>query len=131
MHRLQNAESDWMDVWCRVVSEELLAEVIARVDQAEAEGSITPWEEGDVPASLLEDEPEPGKILSEKEVPVLGGTELTLSNGMKVFSCSLLPQQVHDHNHLSHDLSAFVKQPALCVFGHALLLQHKSGPSMK
>lgn len=85
MHRLQNAESDWMDVWCRVVSEELLAEVIARVDQAEAEGSITPWEEGDVPASLLEDEPEPGKILSEKEVPVLGGTELTLSNGMKVF----------------------------------------------
>ena len=68
----------------RAVTEEQLAEVVARVDKAEAEGRITPWEEADVPSSLLEEEPEPGSIVSEKEVPVLGGTELVLSNGMKV-----------------------------------------------
>ncbi len=80
----------WM---CRVVTEEQLAEVVARVDKAEAEGHITPWEEADVPSALLEEEPEPGSIVSEKEIPILGGTELTLSNGMKVMLllCDRMP----------------------------------------
>ena len=68
---------------CRAVSEEQLAEVVARVDKAEAEGHISPWEEADVPSSILEDQPEPGSIVSKQEIPVLGGTELVLSNGMK------------------------------------------------
>lgn len=76
---------DSHDLWpCRVVTEEQLAEIVAKVDKAEAECQIAPWEAADVPTSLLEDEPEPGTIVSEEEVPDLGGVDLTLSNGMKV-----------------------------------------------
>lgn len=72
-------------VWlCRVVTEEQLAEIVAKVDKAEADGQIAPYEAADVPTTLMEDEPEPGTIVSEQEVPELGGIDLTLSNGMKV-----------------------------------------------
>ena len=80
----------------RVVTEEQLAEVVAKVDQAEAEGRISPWEEGDLPSSLLEEEPEPGSIVSEKDVPLLGGTELVLSNGMQVTDPRILAVSFSD-----------------------------------
>ncbi|WP_298649523.1 pitrilysin family protein, partial [uncultured Proteiniphilum sp.] len=38
----------------------------------------------DVPSQLLENEPEPGRIISEKKIPEINGTELILSNGIRV-----------------------------------------------
>ena len=38
----------------------------------------------DPPSQLLETEPEPGRILGEKKIPAIDGTELYLSNGVRV-----------------------------------------------
>lgn len=47
--------------------------------------AIDPYHlEIDVPSQLLEKEPVPGRILSEKEIPAINGTELLLSNGVRV-----------------------------------------------
>jgi len=54
------------------------------VDAQEAAGAIEPLPEDDTPTSILQADPEPGEIVDRKEYPVLGATELTLSNGMRV-----------------------------------------------
>ncbi|HYG19848.1 MAG TPA: insulinase family protein, partial [Ohtaekwangia sp.] len=58
-------------------------ELLALVDQA-ARAEIKPYEEKAVATSLMEKMPAAGKITAEKPNPVLGTTELTLSNGVKV-----------------------------------------------
>ncbi|BDA41495.1 probable zinc protease PqqL [Coccomyxa sp. Obi] len=71
----------------RVVSEEDLAEVVQRVDQAEVNGEIGPPDtQADVPTSIIPagKEPQPGEIVERHHFPKLGATELVLSNGMKV-----------------------------------------------
>jgi zinc protease len=45
---------------------------------------ITPYDDGTVGAELLEEKPAAGKIVSRKELEIVGATELTLSNGVKV-----------------------------------------------
>ena len=62
-----------------------LQTVIDEVQRQEAAGNIDPLPEDDTPTSILEAEPEAGQIVSRKDYPVLGATELTLSNGMKVW----------------------------------------------
>jgi hypothetical protein len=70
----------------RGASEEELAAVVARVDAAEAAGDIGPWEQDDVPSAIIPPgrEPARGEIASRRDFKALGGTELTLGNGMKV-----------------------------------------------
>ena len=59
--------------------------MVRRVDAAEAAGEIGPWEQDDVPSSIIPAgcEPARGEIASRREFKALGGTELTLGNGMK------------------------------------------------
>ncbi len=56
---------------------------MAAIDAA-AQTKITAYEEKAVVTSLLSKEPKPGKILAETKDPVLGTTELKLSNGATV-----------------------------------------------
>ena len=77
-----------VDAWCgccRAVSKAELQTVIDEVQRQEAAGSIDPLPEDDTPTSILEAEPEAGQIVSRKDYPVFGATELILSNGMKVW----------------------------------------------
>jgi len=69
---------------CRSVSTDELQRVIAEVQQQEAAGAIEPLAEDDTPTRILETDPEPGQIVARREYPVLGATELKLSNGMRV-----------------------------------------------
>ena len=75
---------------CRGVSEEELAAVVARVDQAEAEGCLERWCQEDAPTAVIPpgEEPEPGTIEGRKHWPELDATMMQLGNGMKV--CFLL-----------------------------------------
>ena len=76
----------------RSVSEHELQEVVSRVCAQEAEDDIPQWTQADAPASVLPPDqlPKPGRIVSRRELPVLGATELVLSNGMRV--CPVLCQ---------------------------------------
>jgi zinc protease len=58
-------------------------ELLAIADQA-AKGEVSAYEEHAVAASLMEKIPAPGKIVSEKKLPDVGVTEITLSNGVRV-----------------------------------------------
>lgn len=58
-------------------------ELLAMADNAST-AEVKAFEEKAVAASLMEKPPLPGKILSEKQDKILGTTELTLSNGVKV-----------------------------------------------
>jgi hypothetical protein len=77
---------------CREVTEQELAEVVLRVDRAEACGEIGPWEQSDAHTSVIPagKEPQPGEIIARREWPDIGATELILGNGMKVLC---LPHQ--------------------------------------
>ncbi len=47
--------------------------------------AIDPYHiEIEVPSQLLEEEPVAGRIVSEKEIPAIKGTELLLSNGIRL-----------------------------------------------
>jgi len=74
----------------RSVSEHELQEVVARVCAQEVEDDIPQWTQADAPASVLPPDqlPKPGRVVSRRELPVLGATELVLSNGMRV--CTVL-----------------------------------------
>ncbi len=58
-------------------------ELLAIADQA-AKGEVTAYEESAVAASLMEKVPAAGKIVSEKNIPELGVTELMLSNSIRI-----------------------------------------------
>ena len=70
----------------RSVSEQELQEVVSRVGAQEAADDIPQWSQADAPASVLPPDqlPEPGRVVSRRELPALGATELVLSNGMRV-----------------------------------------------
>ena len=70
----------------RNVSEQELQEVVSRVCAQEAEDDIPQWSQADAPASVLPPDqlPKPGRVVSRRELPTLGATELVLSNGMRV-----------------------------------------------
>ena len=59
------------------------AQLLARAEQA-LKSNVNPYEEKTVASELLKDKPKPGNIVSEKKNDLLGTTELTLSNGVKV-----------------------------------------------
>lgn len=59
-------------------------QVLARVDAAEAAGTVEPWTDEVPPEKLLDTEPEPGTVAVDESFPNLGGRELRLSNGMRV-----------------------------------------------
>ena len=59
------------------------AQLLARAEQA-LKSNVNPYEEKTVASELLKDKPKPGSIVSEKKNDLLGTTELTLSNGVKV-----------------------------------------------
>ena len=65
-------------------SEDAVRAVVRAVDQREAEGTLEPWSQEDVPETLLEVLPERGAVVSTRTFPLLDATELTLSNGMRV-----------------------------------------------
>lgn len=73
-------------VCLRSVSTDELQKVIDAVQQQEAAGEIEPLPEDDAPSSILENDPVPGQIVGRREYPILGATELKLSNGMRVGS---------------------------------------------
>ena len=54
------------------------------VDAAEAAGDIEPWQKESQAETLLQEEPPRGAIVSEQKVEAFDGTELELSNGMRV-----------------------------------------------
>ncbi|MFZ6012149.1 MAG: M16 family metallopeptidase [Bacteroidota bacterium] len=58
-------------------------ELVTNAEQA-AQSEIKPYEEKAIASSLMEKTPAPGKVLSETENRVLGTTEITLNNGVKV-----------------------------------------------
>mmetsp|Transcript_26988 Transcript_26988/g.69981 ORF Transcript_26988/g.69981 Transcript_26988/m.69981 type:complete len:1010 (+) Transcript_26988:157-3186(+) len=65
-------------------SEAQLLDVLARVSEMEAAGSITPWEEDDIPEHIMDpSKVEPGSVTAQRDYPKLAATELTLSNGMR------------------------------------------------
>ncbi|KAK9820030.1 hypothetical protein WJX72_005269 [[Myrmecia] bisecta] len=68
----------------RSVSVDELKAVMAKVDAMEARGEIGPWQEDDVPTSILEHIPEPGQVVEERVWPEIGSKEILLANGMKV-----------------------------------------------
>lgn len=59
-------------------------QVIERVDAQEAAGCIADLVEDLPPERLLEQEPQPGEVVSVQELKELGAKELKLSNGMCV-----------------------------------------------
>ncbi|HEX6223463.1 MAG TPA: insulinase family protein, partial [Chryseolinea sp.] len=59
-------------------------ELLAIADNA-AKAEVTAYEEKVVAASLMEKAPAAGKVIKEKKIAELDVTELTLSNGIKVF----------------------------------------------
>ncbi|MEW5319769.1 MAG: hypothetical protein WDW38_010898 [Sanguina aurantia] len=67
------------------VTEEQLAQVVARVAALEASKSIPAQEEMILPDEIMAVPAPTGSIVSEREYEVLGGTELLLGNGMRVF----------------------------------------------
>ena len=91
---------------CSSVSKAELQTVIDEVEQQEAGGSIEPLPEDDTPTSILEAEPQAGQIESRKEYPVLGATELTLSNGMRVGNVSHGSLLVRHHAIISTAMSS-------------------------
>ena len=68
------------------MSTDELQRAIHEVEQQEAAGNIEPLPEDDTPTRILEADPLHGQVVDRKEYPLLGATELTLSNGMKVIS---------------------------------------------
>lgn len=66
--------------WKAPSKEEILA-VFAKVD---ADKSIKPYEEESVIAGLIDNDVVPGRIVKEKNLPIFGAKEWTLSNGAKV-----------------------------------------------
>ncbi len=62
--------------------------MVARVDQAEAEGRLEHWCQEDAPTAVIPQgqEPKPGSIDGRKHWPELDATVLQLGNGMKVRS---------------------------------------------
>lgn len=71
--------------------------MVRRVDRAEAQGEIGPWEQIDAETAIIPvgKEPLPGQIVARRQWPAIGATELTLSNGMKVSSALRCSWQVH------------------------------------
>jgi zinc protease len=65
---------------CGIPSEEEMSAYIAGMDKL----NVSPFVEKELPSSLLEAEPTPGKIVSSKKIK-FGAVEWTLSNGAKVF----------------------------------------------
>lgn len=61
-----------------------MVQVIEKVDEQEAAGSIAALVEDLPPEKLLEEEPEPGEVVAVEELVELGAKELKLSNGMVV-----------------------------------------------
>ena len=59
------------------------AQLLARAEQS-LKADVKPYEEKAVAAELLKNKPKPGTIVSEQKNDLLGTTELTLSNGVKV-----------------------------------------------
>ncbi|MDD4459978.1 MAG: insulinase family protein [Proteiniphilum sp.] len=58
--------------------------LLAAIDSLQRR-TIDPYRlEIDVPGQLLAHDPQPGSIVSEREIPAIGGIELQLSNGVKV-----------------------------------------------
>ena len=70
--------------FCRSVSTDELQRVMHEVDEEEASGCIESLSDEDTHTSILASEPEAGQVISRREYPVFGATELTLSNGMRV-----------------------------------------------
>ena len=57
-----------------------LSELIVNIDKEE----LTPYVDNVSDEPLMSEKPQGGKIVSQKELPMFGATELTLSNGVKV-----------------------------------------------
>lgn len=64
----------------KLLSEEEVLAIVATSQSME----VAPYEDTEVAASLIDDELESGKIISEKKLPELNAEEWTLSNGAKV-----------------------------------------------
>ncbi|MFZ9686494.1 MAG: M16 family metallopeptidase [Chitinophagaceae bacterium] len=60
------------------------SDIVKMLDAKSADANIKPYEEKAIASSLLSVEPKAGKIISTTKNAVLGTTELTLSNGVKV-----------------------------------------------
>jgi len=60
------------------------AEQIQSLRREVAASAITPYQERELPKTLLSKQPVSGSVVSTREVPELGVTELTLSNGVLV-----------------------------------------------
>lgn len=60
------------------------SDIVKLLDAKSSDANIKPYEEKAIASSLLSVEPKAGKIISTTKNTVLGTTELTLSNGVKV-----------------------------------------------
>ena len=103
-------------VCLRSVSTDELQKVIDAVQQQEAAGGIEPLHEDDTPTSILETEPVPGQIVDRRDYPILGATELKLSNGMRVESSDC------------QDVTRLNVHITVPLFGRACLLERDPWP---
>ncbi|KAF4371416.1 hypothetical protein F8388_001944 [Cannabis sativa] len=66
-----------------------LKDVVSKINAAEKEGKIAPWDEEQIPEEIVCTKPNPGEIVQQCEYPNIGATELILSNGMRVcYKCT-------------------------------------------
>ncbi|XP_078431997.1 insulinase (Peptidase family M16) protein [Wolffia australiana] len=62
---------------------------VLKVNSMEAERNIFPWDDEHVPEEIVCNKPIPGCIVQQSEVPNIGITEMTLSNGMRIcYKCT-------------------------------------------
>ncbi|KAI3443676.1 hypothetical protein Pfo_000341 [Paulownia fortunei] len=66
-----------------------LRTVVLRVNSFEEQGSISPWDDENIPEEIVSIEPTPGHVVQQLEYSSICATELMLSNGMRVcYKCT-------------------------------------------
>ncbi|XP_015571814.1 zinc protease PQQL-like isoform X1 [Ricinus communis] len=66
-----------------------LKKVLLKINALEAEGSISPWDDENIPEEIVATKPNPGSVLHQLEYSNIGASELILSNGMRIcYKCT-------------------------------------------
>ncbi|XP_030953176.1 zinc protease PQQL-like isoform X1 [Quercus lobata] len=66
-----------------------LKNVVLRINILEEERNISRWDDEQIPEEIVSSKPNSGNIMQQFEYPIVGATELILSNGMRVcYKCT-------------------------------------------
>ncbi|KAK7852912.1 zinc protease pqql-like [Quercus suber] len=66
-----------------------LKNLVLRINTLEEEMNISRWDDEQIPEEIVSSKPNSGNIVQQSEYPIVGATELILSNGMRVcYKCT-------------------------------------------